>query len=91
MGQFDSSNDDLLRRTALTVAAMLGGSVAFVGALILLASLVVGQVVGRAVGAPSTETGGTKVETALPASHDAPATKPGVKRAASGVHLSEAI
>jgi hypothetical protein len=51
MGQ-SSSSEDLTKKTLITVAAMLGASVVFVGSL----SLIAGAIAGKAVGAPSTET-----------------------------------
>jgi hypothetical protein len=49
MGQQSKGDDNLVRKTLITTAAMMGASVVFVGGLSLIAS----SAAGKAVGAPS--------------------------------------
>jgi hypothetical protein len=76
-----TSDEALLKKTLLTVGAMLGATVAFVGGMSLIASIAVGHAVGSSPGSSPGLSGGSLSEgnsiaeprSAAPALHDAPA------------------
>jgi hypothetical protein len=61
-------NRSLMRRTLITVGAMVGGSIVLVGTLTLVAS----SVVGRAVAAPDSSSSASGLHTVSPALKAAP-------------------